>query len=170
MNQELNIKLQAFLDGELPEREMAELRVQAENDPAARDLLSELRATRAALQDFESSLKLPESREFYWSKIQREINRPAPAAAPRESAGSWLHAIRRWLVPVGSVAVIAIVGLVSLLQSPRMDTPRPGASEFAMSDSSAFTYRDFTSGTTLVWLEFPAENELAPDPAFDTFD
>jgi anti-sigma factor RsiW len=169
MNQDLNIKLQAFLDGELPERESAEVRGLLERDPAAQDLVSELRATRAALKDFESDLKVPETREFYWSKIQREIHRLEAPAQPAPAV-SWIHTLRRWLVPLGSVAVIAIVGIVSLVRSPLLEQARPGASEYAMSDSNAFTYRDFKSGTTLVWLDFPAENELATEPSFDTFD
>jgi anti-sigma factor RsiW len=169
MNQDLNIKLQALLDGELPEREAAELRQLLERDAEARDLVSELRATQAALKDFESDLKVPESREFYWSKIQREINRREAPARPAPAV-SWVHTLRRWLVPVSSVAVIAIVGLVSLLQSPLMHSPVPGASEVAMTEANAFTYRDFNSGTTLVWLDYPAENELAPNATADTLD
>lgn len=169
MNQDSNIRLQAFLDGELPEKEAAELRQWLERDAAARDLASELRATQAALRMFAGDLKVPESREFYWSKIQREINRLDAPARPAPS-GSWIHALRRWLVPISSVAVIVIVGLVSLVQSPLMRGTPSGADEFAMTDSNAFTYRDFTSGTTLVWLDYPAENELALETTGDTFD
>ena len=35
--------------------------------------------------------------------------------------------------------------------------------ETALADPGAFTYRDYASGTTLVWLSYPAENELADD-------
>ena len=41
--------------------------------------------TRAALAGVQSEIKLPEGRDFYWSKIKREIQRldtPATAAAP----------------------------------------------------------------------------------------
>jgi hypothetical protein len=39
-----------------------------------------------------------------------------------------------------------------------------------MTEANAFTYRDFNSGTTLVWLDYPAENELAPNATADTLD
>ena len=81
---ETQLKLQAFLDGELPEDEARTIAARVAQDPEATDLLAELRNTRQALSLFEEGPKLPESREFYWSKIQRAIEQlePAPAVAP----------------------------------------------------------------------------------------
>jgi hypothetical protein len=36
-------------------------------------------------------------------------------------------------------------------------------SEVASEDSSGFVYRDDNTGTTLVWLSYPEENEVADD-------
>ena len=33
--------------------------------------------------------------------------------------------------------------------------------ETAMTDSGAFTYRDYDAGTTLIWLSYPSDNEVA---------
>ena len=42
--------------------------------------------------------------------------------------------------------------------------------ETALADAGAFTYRDYAAGTTLVWLSYPAENELADDDEMGTID
>jgi len=155
MDYETQLKLQAYLDGELPEadsREMAKLLAQ---DQEAVLLLAELRNTRQALVAGEPQLSHPESREFFWSKIEREIQSQAPRPAPQPA--SWLASWRRFLVPAGAVAGVVVVLLLSLVGSP------VGHMKTAVADSGAFTYRDYNSGATLVWLSYPAENEFADD-------
>ena len=75
-NHDDQLKLQAHFDGELPEPEARAVANWLARDREAVALLAELRNTRKALKGFESDIKLPETREFYWSKIEREI---APA-------------------------------------------------------------------------------------------
>jgi anti-sigma factor RsiW len=159
MNEDLKIKVQAFLDGELPEAEAREISSRIAADAAVAALHKELKQTRAALAGFEKRIVLPESREFYWSKIQREILR-AEAARERPAAEpiSVFFWLRRALVPAAGLAVLAAALLITL---------RPGrpaafsALEVASADSSAMTYRNYESGATLVWLSFPAENGLS---------
>ena len=76
----------------------------------ARDLLVELTNTRDVIVAHEATIKVPETREFYWSKIQREISREA-ATAPVASFSlvAWL---RRALVPAGAFAAVAIAALL----------------------------------------------------------
>jgi len=62
---EAQIKLMAYLDGELPEREAVEVREWLARDEEARALLAELQNTGAALAGHEAGLKLPETREFF---------------------------------------------------------------------------------------------------------
>ena len=149
MNEEQQLKLQAFLDGELSEDEARATAAWVARDPEATALLGELRNTRKALADFEPAVKLPESREFYWSKIEREIQRLEPAAQPvrRPSLASWLG---RLLVPAGAIAVLVIAGLTAV------NRPTP-ATDAALADAGAFTYRDQAAGLTVVWLSYPAE-------------
>src|SRR5690242_11198744 len=100
MNGESQIKLQAFMDGELPESEAREVAGWLARNQEAALLLQELRHTRQSLKGHDASIKLPESREFFWSKIEREIHRQeqtAPAIAPAPKASFWL----RFLVPSG---------------------------------------------------------------------
>lgn len=174
MNEELQLNLQAYADGELSEREARDIADLLAKDGDARALLAELKNTRCALAGFESEIQLPESREFYWSKIEREIRRLETADPPR--AGSSLFASwRKFLLPSAAVAVLVIAGMLIF---PRPQDPGPRAatvarsaqSEFALADSEAFTYRDYANGTTLVWLSYPPENEFAERNTEDTLD
>ena len=156
------LKLQAFLDGELPEAEAKAVAGRVARDPEAAALLSELRQTRQAMTGFEKDVRLPESREFYWSKLQRELERlDAPSRKPEPAP--LLLRLRRFLVPAAAFALLAIAGLLAV---PR----RSHVSGAELADSGGFVYHDYAAGTTLVWLSYPAENEVAQDDETDTLD
>ena len=163
MTEEQQLKLQAFLDGELPEKEAREVAAWLARDSDATALLGELRNTRKALADFEPKLKLPESREFYWSKIQREIERLEPAEAPARSS-SLFSLFRRLLVPIGAVAALAIAVLLTIGPG----RTRPVQVNAMLADAGAFTYRDQAEGMTVIWLSYPAEKTLAENKTGDT--
>lgn len=165
MTDEQQLKLQAFLDDELPEKEAREVAAWMASDADATALSRELRNTRKALKDFEPALKVPESREFYWSKIKREIERSAPAKAPVQSVSLFTH-LRRFLMPLGAVAVLALVGIVTVRQIG--SGGRPVAVSAILADAGAYTYRDEAQGMTVVWLSYPAEKKLAESPSDDT--
>ncbi len=157
MEYEAQLKLQAFLDGELSEAETKEAVNWLAKDREAVALLGELRNTRQAMVGFEIGVELPESREFFWSKIQREIEAQAPAPALAQPAPSLASILRRFLAPATAVAVLGIAMIVAF---------RPSAvlpAETALADPSAFTYHDFSAGATLVWLSYPAEDEAVAD-------
>ncbi len=91
MNEEQQLKLQAWLDRELPDAEARQVEAWIASDPEAARLRAELENTRHALAGFEAGVRLPETREFYWSKIAREIERQEPRPAPAAAeAPSWL--------------------------------------------------------------------------------
>lgn len=162
MNEDLQLKLQAYLDGELPSDEAQAVRDLLATNAAARDLLTELTNTRAAITMFESVIKVPETREFYWSKIQRQIQREAPVtpAQPSVSIFVWL---RRALASATAAAAV-FIGVMVVQQ--QLKSPSDVA-DLSFQDSENFTYRDYDSGTTLVWLSYPAENEFAEMNADD---
>jgi anti-sigma factor RsiW len=145
------------MDGELPEPEAREVANWLAQDRDAVALLAELRNTRKALKGFEGDVKVPETREFYWSKIQREIERLDVPRPEPQVAVPFMARLRRMLVPTAGLALVVIVGLLATQTHSGAST----AGETALSDSGAFTYHDFDSGTTLVWLSYPADNELA---------
>ena len=168
MNQEQRLKLQAFLDGELPEREAHEVLTWTQRDPAAAALLAELKNTRQAVANGVPQLRLPESREFFWSKIEREIQRlePRPVAAPEISL---LSALLRWLLPAVAVSALVVAGLVAHFHAPSgsvlvvADADAPTV-ETTLANSDVTTYRDASEGTTLVWFSYAADDNPDKKP------
>ena len=173
MNLEQQLKLQAFLDGELPESEAREILAWTQRDSAAASLLAELRNTRAAMAKSEPHLSMPETREFFWSKIEREIRRleAQTTSAPEVSI---FAALRRWLLPAAAVSALVIAGLIAHFNVPNnvppavvetatdadADTPTV---ETTLANSDATTYRDASEGTTLVWFSPTADDSPAPN-------
>jgi anti-sigma factor RsiW len=158
-----------LLDGELPEAEAREVAQWPARNPEAAALLGELRNTREALAGSEAPRLLPESREFFWSKVQREIERlEAPAAKPVPTPLSAF--LRRLLVPASALALLFVAAVV--LTQPIMPGARTpvGSIETALADSGAFTYRDYSAGTTLVWLSYPADTEAADNDEVGTIE
>lgn len=167
MDLDAQLRLQAFLDGELPEAEASEVTNRLARDREAAALLEELRHTRDALAGSEGEVRLPESREFFWSKVEREIQRleaPAPKAAP----APLFALLRRFLVPASAIALLVIAGVVLTRPTGPSGLTPAAEIETALADSGAFTYRDYSAGTTLVWLSYPAENEVAEDDEMGT--
>ena len=113
MNTELKLQLQSWVDGELPESESARLAEWIRTDTEAAALAAELRITREYLTGNEPEAKLAESREFYWGKIERGIERAA-AVAPGRGALPWLAALRRFLVPASGFALVAFLAISSI--------------------------------------------------------
>ena len=113
MNTELMLNLQSWVDGELPESEAARVAEVVRTDPAAAALALELRTTRGFLAGNEPEVKLAESREFYWSKIERGIERAGAAASARDAL-PWLVALRGFLVPASGFALVAFITMFSI--------------------------------------------------------
>ncbi len=159
MNTEQQLKLQAFLDGELPEGEAREILAWTQRDDDAAALLAELRNTRQALAGAGAHLSVPENREFYWAKIERQIRgaEPHPVRVPR---GSVFALLRHLWLPTGALAALLIAGLVIYPQiSPRhvaatvADADEPVV-ETTLANSEATTYRDAGGVATLVWFTY----------------
>jgi anti-sigma factor RsiW len=161
MDYDAQLKLEAYLDGELSEAEAKDVAKWVARDQEATLLLAELKNTRQALTGAEMPRQLPESREFFWSKIEREISRATPRPEPvRESL---LARWRRLLVPLSAAAVLGIVILVTLGPNSSLQAE----SEVATEDTGSFVYHD-DSGTTLIWLSYPAENDVADEESATT--
>lgn len=151
-------RIQAFLDGELTGSEAREVAALIAADREAAALHAELKNTRRALAGAEAGIKVPETREFYWSKISREIGR-LEEQAPAVPDGSLWHILSRWLKPLGAVAAVAIVGMLVWQQAGG----RHGGQSMvtAQVDGDAIMFQDNPSGTTFVWFNYPAQNGVA---------
>jgi anti-sigma factor RsiW len=166
VNQEQQLKLQAFLDGELPERETREILAWTQRDSSAAGLLAELRNTRAAMVKSEPHLSVPESREFFWSKIEREIQRLEPRKNFKPNV-SFFASLRHFLLPASAVATVVIAGMIAHFNVPKTVVENVADAdtitvETTLANSDATTYRDASEGTTLVWFS-PADDSPAPN-------
>lgn len=165
MNRELELKLQAWVDGELPEREGLEVAARVDCDPEAQALVAELRMTKGFLVGNEPEVILPESRDFYWSKIRRAIEqaeREEPMAAPRLS---WVHAWRRLLVPLSGVALAVLATVISLNVFQRPSVEETLANLVEVENPSehigSISYRSSAENMFVVWL-YDKESEAEP--------
>jgi anti-sigma factor RsiW len=152
MNHEATLRIQAWVDGELPSAAAGEVADWIQRDRAAEALATELRHTRGALQVGEPEYPTPASREFYWSGIERGIRRiEAPESVrPQVRSFGWL---RRFLVPAGILAVLALVLAVPVLRG-KLGTPPVWASEIEspLDDIGSVTFRSESEGMTVVWV------------------
>ncbi|HEX3798534.1 MAG TPA: hypothetical protein VH413_07525 [Verrucomicrobiae bacterium] len=166
INQELQLKLQAYLDGELMPSEEAQVKDLIESDAEASALCIELQSVKAALTGADLEIKLPETREFFWSKIQREIERQSAAQAAPAHKPSWVEWVRGHLMPVSGVAlVLGVMGIMALHSSS--SAAQFGEMELASDNMGAYTFRDQQEGMTMVWFynrddsQFTADSSLA---------
>jgi anti-sigma factor RsiW len=158
INHQTELKLQAYLDGELSAREAKAVADLLGRDAGAQALYQELRIAKSLLAGNELERKLPESREFYWSKIQRQINRVEPAQADglttEPAASRWWP---RFLAPAGVLAALAVFVAVVLR------SPEGGQALLALDDSheietpleetSSFSFRSEAAAMTVVWVD-----------------
>lgn len=146
MKHEIEIKLQAWLDGELPDREAVEVKRLLAADPEAARLFTELRQIREVLRAGEVERPVPESREFYWSKLQRAIasQEVVPARPEKVSWRRWL----RVLLPLGAATALA---LVLSRQNSRNDAAAAEI-ENHLDDMGSFSFRSESERMTVIWI------------------
>jgi anti-sigma factor RsiW len=165
MNSDMQLKVQAYLDNELTPGEARRIATLLSTDQVARDLYTELKETKEIVGKNEPAPRLQESRDFYWSKIQRELEKAERVELPAAATTPWWG---RLLVPVaGAVALFAI--LLSVSDPGNVSPPTMTASQ-SPSDSglpihrgeivspgmSAITFRSEAEGITVVWVSADA--------------
>ena len=164
MNQEMQLKIQAYLDGELSSRQARQVAAWIAADPAAQHLAEELRQTGALLHDNEPEHPLPEGREFYWSKIQREILKPAPETVPAVSA-LWLI-LRRYLAPFAGVALVAFLVLgIARFSAPVAVTQHLAEVENLSEHVGSYSFRSHADNMIVVWLYDKTQAAMVDDEA-----
>jgi hypothetical protein len=175
MNVEQQLKLQAWVDGELPEAEARQIAAFAQNESDAHALAQELRLTKGFLAGNEPEVKLPESADFYWSKIRREIEsvEKAANATPRMA---WTFAWRRLMAPLSGLALIAFLSILSLNvfhQQPIDDSAKYLVEvENLSEDIGSISYRSQSENMFVVYLykkDQDTESNLEAEPIDDTF-
>ena len=155
MKDESQFKLQAFLDGEMGAAEAAEVKAWVTKDREAQALSNELNSTKMLLRGNECEHKLPESKEFFWSKIERDIDRLEREGA-RPTSKPFLFRLRKWLVPVSVVAMLVCLMLPlrpSLFSAASLASLNGIEIESSVPDSSVITFHSDTEGLSVVWVD-----------------
>ena len=118
MNQDTKLKLQAYLDHELSEQESRQMADLVDRDQDARLLYGELMEAAALLNGNELEVKCPESREFYWSKIERAIAHSSRQASAPELGRGHYWWWSRLVAPALGVTFLLMMGLWLLNPAP----------------------------------------------------
>ncbi len=147
MNWEEQLKIQAFLDGQLPPDEAVSIADLLQRDSAASALLAELRATRQAVRSAQAPVVLTESREFYWSKIARDIAR-SERRFPVRPKPNLMGRLRILVLPIAALVVLVIVGLSLHFHNQTTPKVATGATPPAPTDPKLAITE--TTNTTLV--------------------
>ncbi len=156
MNMDAKLRLQAYVDGELPASQADQIRDWLAGDAAARELVGELERSSSILKRNELPAKLPVSPDFYWTQIKQRIEQveaaPSTVPSPRITIG-WIW---KWLVPISGMALI-VLSLLSV--RPHATRPQPSLAawsgtevESAIPDSDVVTFRSDTEGISVVWM------------------
>jgi hypothetical protein len=166
MKHELELKVQAWLDGEASDREAARLADLVIQDAETGAVAAELGAVRKAMAGSELSVPVPDSRDFYWSKIERQIQREA--SAPKREAISWAARWRRFVLSLAGATAFIFVLTFAIKQAQQPTFDEISATDTGM---DAVTFHDQSAEMTVVWLQDNsqqaggAENTTAPDEA-----
>jgi len=153
MNHESQLKLQAWLDGELSPADVRDVLRRVEQDAESAALARELKLTRQWLAVGEPNRSVPETREFYWSQISRRLT---PRNTPAElslSPGRILARWWGWLAPAAAVCVLAAVWLVPRLTPPSSAAVHPAEIETPTDELGSFTFHSDREQMTVVWVD-----------------
>jgi len=166
IDHETQLKIQAFLDGELAGTEAREIAALIAKDRDAAALHTELKNTRRVLAT-EQGMQHPESRELFWSKIQRDIERLEPAKPVVEPGPTLWQLLNRLLKPVAAVAAVVVLGTIVF----NANMPNGSSDSLvASADMDAITFRDDSNGTTYVWFADSGGDAMQNDVANDQDD
>jgi hypothetical protein len=158
MKHELELKVQAWLDGELPDHEARRMGELIAHDSEAAALAAELGCIRQAMFRQEAPVVLAETREFYWSKIQRQIEREA--GAHLTDTLPWSARLRRYMGPLAGTAAL---GCILLLAVVRNGSPAFDEISSTGDGMEAVTFHDQSAQMTVVWLQdSSAATEVQP--------
>ncbi len=165
MNQEFELKLQSWLDGELSESEARRIGQEIAGDAEASRLYAELQAIKDTVAGNELTRAVPETREFYWSKIERQIQRETRSsrAVPMPPMVAW----RSWLASFSGFAALACMMFLAV-KPPAL----PTFDEISSTGEGmeAVTFHDQSAGMTVVWLADTAQAQPTETPAVKTPD
>lgn len=151
MNQELELQLQAYLDGELSASEARKVTELLAQNATAQALLNELTITKTALQGNELEIPLAETHDFYWSKIVREIERQDRMAAPAPVMPWWRGSLK-YFAPLAGLAAVCLLLMIPGTKEGEGEASSAAVIENLSPDMVASTFRSQSDGLKVIWL------------------
>jgi len=147
MKTEEMLRLQAYLDNEVSSSEARQIASWIARDADAKALYEELACTKSLLApENEPVVSCPDSREFYWSKIAREIERADREPVRQQTPKPWWI---RALAPVAGAAALALIVFTSISSNPT--SGHMAQIEKSETDSS-ITFYSPEQKMTVVWI------------------
>jgi len=103
----------------------------------------------------EAPQSLPESREFYWSKLQRALEGTGTGATATD--GGPVPSLRwlRWLLPAGLAAALALVLYTAKPPPPQNAGLTSTEIDSPQEDWGTITFRSDREQMTVVWIGNP---------------
>ncbi len=153
---EIELKVQALVDGELTGREAEELRARMETDAGLRELHERLTAVRGLMAGAELPRTLPESGDFHWSQIlkavEHEEQEAKRLAKPAASANWWL----RWVMPLAGMVCLVLVLSLQQTTMPDLDILLGSDHELELSadEIDVMTFNTADDAMSIVWLDY----------------
>lgn len=141
MNEKTLLEIQALLDGELSGAERTRVEALLASNPQARAWAGQLEATSRALRTHLPAATVTDSREFYWSQIQRRMAADERAAQRSTGRPAVIRTLLRWLTPALALAAIAV-----MLQVSGPGTP-------VAAQASSIVFASDADQVTIHWLD-----------------
>jgi anti-sigma factor RsiW len=170
MKTEQMLRLQAYLDNEVSSVEGREIASWIARNAEAAALYEELKATKTLLApENEPAVAVPDGREFYWSKIAREIERVEREPAREYTPRPWWVRI---LAPAAGAALLALFVFTSIsFNAPGGRVVADGHQVEVSETDSSITFYSPEHKMTVVWIssgQEQADAEVQQD--FDSDD
>jgi hypothetical protein len=152
---EIELKVQALVDGELTGREAEELRARMETDAGLRELHERLTAMRELMAGAELPRTLPESGDFHCQILkaaEHEEQEAKRLAKPAASANWWL----RWVMPLAGMVCLVLVLSLQQTTMPDLDILLGSDHELELSadEIDVMTFNTGDDAISIVWLDY----------------
>jgi negative regulator of sigma E activity len=148
------LKVQACVDGEMPDAEAKALVQSIQQDEQLQLIHEHLQSIKTLMHENELEHPVQETREFYWASIHRSI---AAAPAERATHASSLGWLLRWLVPVGATALLCAYWLMPVRPGLGSDAEADNLVgheiETPLEETASFAFRSEAAEMTVVWVE-----------------
>jgi anti-sigma factor RsiW len=150
IDQDTMLKVQAYVDHELDPQDARAVAALVERDAEAKAVYAELNEVRTLVAANPLSPKLPESREFFWSKIERDIRRSSAEPVTPSKFRWWM----RIVAPATGFAVVLMVAFL-LLKPGVMPSTLSSLHEIEspLKEANTISFYSPSAGMTVVWVE-----------------